>query len=105
VSQSEIAAEREIYRGQALGSGRPANVVDRIVDGKLEKFFHEICLLEQEYVRDPQLTVEKLLAQAEKAAGRKMTIARFVRFQLGEGLERRESNLAAEVAAQIGRSS
>jgi len=105
VAQAEIQAEREIYRGQALGSGRPANVVDRIVEGKLEKFFHEICLLEQEYVRDPQLTVEKLVAQAGKSSGTKITVARFVRYQLGEGIERKESNLAAEVAAQIGRSS
>ncbi len=105
VGQAEIQAEREIYRGQALGSGRPANVVDRVVEGKLEKFFHEICLLEQEYVRDPQLTVEKLVAQAGQNSGAKITVARFVRYQLGEGIERKESNLAAEVAAQIGRSS
>jgi elongation factor Ts len=105
VDAAELAGEREIFRNQALASGKPENVVDKIVDGKLEKFYREVCLLEQEYVRDSQLTIEKLLAQAGKETGAKLTIERFVRYQLGEGIERKESNLAAEVAEQLGRSS
>jgi elongation factor Ts len=101
VDEAELAAEREIYRNQALASGKPENVVDKIVDGKIQKFYREICLIEQEYVRDSQLTVEKLLEQS----GPDLSVERFVRFQLGEGIEKKESNLAEEVAEQIGRSS
>ena len=93
--------EREIFRGQAAGTGKPAQVIEKIVDGKIEKFYRDICLLEQEYVRDPQLTIEKLLAQS----GRKLTVKRFVRYQLGEGIEKRSENLAEAVAAQIAQGS
>ena len=97
VDPSELAKEREIFRGQAAGTGTPAQVIEKIVDGKIEKFYRDICLLEQEYVRDPQLTITKLLAQS----GRKLTVKRFVRYQLGEGIEKRSENLAEAVAAQI----
>jgi elongation factor Ts len=105
VPEDEIASEREIFRAQALGSGKPANVVDRIVDGKIDKFFREVCLLEQEYVRDSQLTIDKLLAQEGESSGAKLDVRRFVRYQLGEGIERKESNLAEEVAEQLARGS
>jgi elongation factor Ts len=101
VDAAEIAREREIFRGQAVGTGKPAQVIEKIVDGKVEKFFREVCLLEQEFVRDPQLTIEKLLAQASKQAGRPLAINRFVRYQLGEGIEKRSENIAEAVAAQI----
>jgi len=97
VDPAELAREREIFRGQAAGTGKPAAVIEKIVDGKIEKFYRDICLLEQEYVRDPQLTIEKLLAQS----GRKLTVKRFIRYQLGEGIEKRSENLAEAVAAQI----
>jgi len=100
VDPAEIAREREIFRGQAAQSGKPAQVIEKIVDGKIEKFYRDVCLLEQEYVRDPQLTIDKVLAQASKAAGRKLTVERFVRYQLGEGIEKRSENLA-EAIAQI----
>jgi elongation factor Ts len=101
VSAEELASEREIFRTQAMTSGKPANVVERIVDGKVEKFYREVCLLEQEYVRDPQLTIEKLLGAEAKASGAKLDVRRFVRYQLGEGIEKKTSNLAAEVAEQL----
>ncbi len=101
VRAEDIAAEREIFRAQALASGKPENVVDRIVDGKIEKFYREICLLEQDYVRDPQLTIDKLLAEESKRSGSELSVRRFVRYQLGEGIERKSSNLAEEVAEQL----
>ena len=101
VPQSEVAAEREIFKNQALGSGKPEHVVEKIVDGKVDKFYKEVCLLEQEYVRDSQLTVAKLLAEAGEAAGRNLSVKRFIRYQLGEGIEKRSENFAEEVAAQI----
>jgi len=101
VDPAEVSREREIFRGQAASTGKPAQVIEKIVDGKIEKFYRDICLLEQEYVRDPQLTIEKLLAQS----GRKLSIKRFVRYQLGEGIEKRSENLAEAVAAQIAKGS
>ena len=104
VPEAEVAAEREIFKNQALASGKPEQVVEKIVDGKVDKFFREICLVEQEYVRDSQLTVEKLLAQSGKETGSELRLERFVRYQLGERIEKKESNLAAEVAEQLGKS-
>jgi elongation factor Ts len=101
VAAAELAGEREIFRTQALGSGKPANVVEKIVDGKIEKFYREVCLVEQEYVRDSQLTIEKLLAAEGKSTGATLHVRRFVRYQLGEGIEKKTSNLAAEVAEQL----
>ena len=84
VSAPEIEREREIYRAQAAATGKPAQVIERIVDGKMEKFFSEFCLLEQEYIRDAQLTVAKLVAEKAKAIGAPIEVTRFVRLQLGE---------------------
>lgn len=104
VPATELAGEREIFRQQALASGKPEKVLDRIVDGKVEKFFAETCLLEQEYVRDSELRIDKLVAKAAKETGATLDVRRFARFQLGEGIEKRQSNLADEVAQQIGQS-
>ncbi len=84
VSAEEVEREREIYRAQAAQTGKPAPVIEKIVDGKIEKFFDEFCLLEQEFIRDSQLTVGKLVAEKAKALGVPIEIARFVRLQLGE---------------------
>jgi len=105
VDPAEVEREREIFKGQALASGKPENVVEKIVEGKIQKYYREVCLIEQEYVRDSQLTIEKLLAQVGKESGRDLSIEGFVRYQLGEGLEKRSENLADEVAAQIAKSS
>jgi len=101
VPAAEVEKESEIFRAQALASGKPEKIVERIVSGKLEKFYGEICLLEQDYVRDPDVTIGQLLTTAAKGAGTEFVLEHFYRFQLGEGIERRESNLAEEVAAQI----
>jgi len=84
VPESELEREREIYRAQAATSGKPAQVVERIVQGKIEKYFGEFCLVEQEFIRDPQTTVGKLVESTAKAVGLPIEIARFVRLQLGE---------------------
>jgi elongation factor Ts len=76
--------ERDIYRAQAGEMGKPDNVVEKIVDGKMKKFFQENCLLEQPYVRDPDMTVQDLLNELIAKIGENITIKRFVRFQVGE---------------------
>jgi elongation factor Ts len=104
VSSADLDTEREIYRQQALQSGKPERIVERIVDGKIDKFYSEVCLLEQEYVRDSDLRVDKLIAQTATETGATLTVSRFARFQLGEGIEKKQSNLADEVAQTIGQS-
>jgi elongation factor Ts len=104
VPASDLAGEREIYRQQALASGKPEKIVDKIIDGKIEKFYSEVCLLEQEYVRDGDFRIDKLIAASAKETGATLTVARFARFQLGEGIEKKQSNLADEVAQTIGQS-
>lgn len=105
VPAADLDNEREIFKNQALASGKPENIVDRIVEGKIEKYYREICLVEQDYVRDPDLTIEKLLAQVGKETGAELEVRRFVRYQLGEGIEKKEANLAEEVAEQIAKGS
>ena len=84
VPESEIEKEKDIFRGQAAESGKPEKVVEKIVSGKIEKFFAESCLVEQEYIKDTSLTVGKLVEEAGKKLGSPIEITRFVRLQLGE---------------------
>ena len=79
-----VEKEREIYRAQALESGKPEKVVEKIIEGKVSKFFKECCLLDQAYVRNPDMTVADLLNEAIAKIGENITVKRFVRFQIGE---------------------
>jgi elongation factor Ts len=99
-----IEHEKSIYREQAKVSGKPEKILDKIADGKLEKYFGDFCILEQAFIKDPDKKVGQLLAEAGKAAGSEITMKAFARFQVGEGMEKRSDDLAAEVARQIGRS-
>lgn len=95
VAEDEVNREREILKEQALGEGKPANIVEKMVEGRLGKFFEEICLLDQSFVKDPDVKVKKFVE--EKGA----TVKSFVRYEVGEGLEKREENFAEEVMSQI----
>ena len=100
VSAAEVPAEtlekeREIFRAQALDSGKPANIVDKMIEGRVRKFMEEVTLLGQPFVKDPEQTVEKLLKQAGAR------VRRFSRVEVGEGLEKRNENFAEEVMAQV----
>jgi elongation factor Ts len=83
--------EREIYRTQALDAGKPQKVIDKIIEGKMERFYSEVCLLEQTYVRDSDLTIKELLEAMIAKVGENIAIRRFTRFQLGEGLSSQSS--------------
>jgi elongation factor Ts len=85
VSDEERTREREIYRVQTEQSGKPAAVIERIVDGKLEKFFSEVCLMEQPFIREPGKTIEQLLKEVVARTGENVIVRRFARFQIGEG--------------------
>jgi elongation factor Ts len=81
-----VTREQEIYRAQALDSGKPEKILDKIVEGILNKFYQEVCLLEQPYVRDTDITVEDLLNELRAKTGENVIVSRFVRYQLGEDL-------------------
>src|SRR5690606_16985435 len=101
VPPSVIEAEREIYARQARAEGKPEKVIDRIVSGRLEKFFQQVCLLEQPFIRNPDQTVQQLIQEKIAATGENITVRRFVRFERGEGLAKPEQDFAAEVMAQV----
>ncbi|NOY44487.1 MAG: translation elongation factor Ts [Deltaproteobacteria bacterium] len=96
----EVENERRILSEQAAESGKPPQVIEKMVEGRLQKFLKENCLLDQPFVKNPDVTVGELLKQKIAELGENIRIRRFVRFQLGEGLEKRKDNFAEEVAAQ-----
>lgn len=99
VPAAVLAREKDIASSKALESGKPANIVEKIVEGQINKFYGEICLLEQAYVIDPDLKIFKVVEQLGKEIGAEVTLSAFARYQLGEGLEKKQDDFAAEVAA------
>lgn len=100
VPEEVLNKEREIYQAQFLDSGKPEKVIDKIVDGKMEKYFSEVCLYEQPFVKDSDKTIQELVTETIAQLGENLNIRRFVRFVLGEGIEKEKKDLAEEVAAQ-----
>lgn len=98
VPADEVEKEKEILTQQSLNEGKPANVVEKMVEGRIHKFYKEICLLEQEFVKDTSKTVKEVINEAILAIGEKINVRRFVRYEMGEGLEKRQDNLAEEIA-------
>jgi elongation factor Ts len=99
LDKAVVERERAILTEQAKESGKPANVIDKMVEGRLRKFYEEVVLLAQSFVHEPDTTVEKAVAAAEKEIGAPIKITGFYRFALGEGIDRPDSDFAAEVAA------
>ena len=100
VDTTELEKEKEILKAQALNEGKPAQVVEKMVEGRIKKYYKEVCLLEQEYVKDPSKTVAQLVSDAVNKIGEKISVRRFVRFQMGEGLEKRKDDFVEEVRKQ-----
>lgn len=101
VPESEIAHEREVQINKVINEGKPEHVAQKIVDGRMDKYFEEICLLEQNFIKDPSVKIKDLLNEKISKIGENLKIRRFVRFEVGEGLEKKEENFAEEVAKQI----
>ena len=101
VTQKDLDTEREIARDAAAKSGKPENIVEKMVSGKMEKFYGEACLLEQPYIRDDKSTVTQYLQRRGKEAGCEFVVTRFTRYKLGEGIEKRGDDFAGEVAAAL----
>lgn len=106
VSREEIPAEaiekeKEVLTKQALNEGKPEKIVERMVEGRISKYYKEVCLLEQPFIKDPDTDVQTLLNSKIAKIGENLSIRRFARYEVGEGLEKKEENFAEEVANQI----
>ena len=97
-----LEREKDIYRAKARETGKPENIIEKIIEGQVNKFYADICLLEQSFVKDPDKTILQYLNETIAKIGENMSIRRFTKYVLGEGLEKKESDFAAEVAAAAG---
>jgi len=98
VPTDKLEKEKEILRAQALNEGKPEKIVDKMVEGRIEKYYKDVCLTEQPFVKDPDKTVKQYTAEVEKLIGAIVTPVKFQRFERGEGIEKRQDNLADEIA-------
>ena len=101
VPSSEIEKEREVLRATAINEGKPEKIIDKIVDGGINKLYGELCLLEQPFIKDPSKKVLDVINEAVAKIGEKINIRRFVRYEMGEGLEKRTDDFASEVMSQM----
>ena len=101
VPAENLAKEREILRAQALNEGKPEKIVDKMVDGRIQKYYKEVCLVEQPFVKDSDKSINQLTAEVAKEIGANINIVSFERFERGEGIEKRKDNFAEEIAAQM----
>ena len=101
VPEEVIEKEKNILKAQALNEGKPAQVVEKMVEGRLKKYYEEVCLLEQPFIKDNDKTVKQLVNEKIAKIGENINIRRFVRFELGEGLEKKQVDFASEVMSQI----
>jgi elongation factor Ts len=106
LSREEVPAdvidrEKEVLKAQALEEGKPEKVIEKMVEGRIEKFYKEHCLLEQAYIKDPDKTVQQLIHESVAKIGENISVRRFTRYEVGEGIEKEQGDFAAEVMAQI----
>jgi elongation factor Ts len=102
LNSDEVAKQKEIFMGQAAEEGKPEHIAEKIVEGRLKKWAKEVCLLEQSFVKDPDKSIQQLQTEVGSKIGEKISVRRFVRFEVGEGIEKATDDFAAEVAAQAG---
>ena len=101
VPEEVLEKEKSILRAQALEEGKPEKIVDKMVEGRIKTFYEDNCLLNQKYVKDTSKTIEQVIIEATAQIGEKISVRRFVRYEMGEGLQKKEENLADEVQAQV----
>ena len=101
VDTSALEKEKEIYRQQALNEGKPEKIAEKMVEGRIHKYYKEVCLIEQPWIRDQDISIRKYIESKAKENGTTIKVARFARFEKGEGIEKKEENFADEVAKQM----
>ena len=99
INEADLNRERTILAEQAKDSGKPPEIIEKMVEGRLSKYYSEVCLLEQKFVIDPDVSVQKAISSFSKEVGAEIVLKDFVRFGLGDGIEKEEQDFAAEVAA------
>ncbi len=107
ISPEEVPAEaveheKEILRAQARGEGKPEKIIDKMVEGRIQKYYKDVCLLEQPFIKDQDQAVKDVMNALSAKIGEKISIRRFTRYEMGEGLEKKQDNLAEEVNKQLG---
>ena len=101
VPAEDIEKEKAVLRAQALNEGKPEKIVDKMVEGRISKFYEEYCLMEQSFVKDPEKKVSDILNGLIATIGEKISVRRFIRYEMGEGLTKKEENFADEVMKQL----
>lgn len=101
VEEEVVQREKEVLRAQALEEGKPEKVIEKMIEGRLDKFFKEKCLMEQPFIKDPDKTVQELIHENIARIGENINVRRFARYELGEGIEKETVDFASEVMAQI----
>lgn len=101
VPEEVLEHEKEILRAQALNEGKPEKIIERMVEGRIVKYYEDFCLLNQKFVKDPEKTIQQVAKDFSAKAGSPVSVKRFVRFEMGEGLEKKTNDFAAEVEAQM----
>lgn len=102
VPQAEIEKEKEILRAQALNEGKPEKIIDRMVEGRIEKYYSQVCLLEQEFIKDTDKKVKDIVTEKISRIGENISVRRFTRYEMGEGLQKKEDDFVSEVMKQAG---
>ena len=100
LDRTSVPTEEEILRAQAINEGKPENIIEKMMEGRVKKYYGEVCLLEQPFVKDPSKTITDVVNEAILVIGEKITVRRFTRYEMGEGLEKRNDNFVDEVMAQ-----
>lgn len=103
VPANVLQHERDILKAQALNEGKPEKIIEKMVEGRIEKFYKEFCLMEQSFVKDPDKTISQLVMEKTAKIGEKISVRRFVRWEMGAGLEKRQDDFAAEVMKEMNR--
>lgn len=101
VSAEEMEREANIYREQMRNEGKPEDMIEKIVGGKMDKYYSEVALMEQPFIKDEDMTIEQMLTKKTGEIGEKISVRRFARYELGEGIQKEEKNLAQEVEAEL----
>ena len=101
VPKSVIEKEKEILKAQALNEGKPEHIVEKMVEGRIEKYYKEVCLLDQPFIKDTDLTIKELINEKISKIGENIVVRRFARFELGEGIEKKKDDFVDEVMSQV----
>lgn len=101
VPEEIVNHEREVLRAQAINEGKPANIAEKMVEGRVDKYYKENCLMEQHFIKDPDKTISQIITDAISKIGENISIRRFTRYHLGEGIEKKSGDFAAEVMAAV----